>query len=54
MIDAGYVSISGEAGNEHVGVSSVRLVGLIIGLLFVVLPINILVNDLLNERSKWK
>jgi hypothetical protein len=44
MIDAGYVSFSGEGSDEDIGVTALRLIGLIVGLLFLVLPLNILVS----------
>ncbi len=52
MIDAGYVSFSGEGSDEDIGVTALRLIGLIVGLLFLVLPLNILVSG--NWKHKLK
>jgi len=49
MIDAGYVSFTGEPADEDVSVTLFRLAGLFAGFLFLLLPIETLVRSL----EKW-
>ena len=44
MIDAGYVTFSGEDSDEELSITLLRIGFLILGILFLMLPINILVT----------
>ncbi len=49
MIDAGYVSFSGEATDEDAWVTLFRLAGLFLGFLLLLLPLQILVKITLQN-----